>query len=106
MTDSSRRSFVVGASCAAAASICSLSHDERLIQRFIEGNTDAWLEEGCPFHFWLTSPACEVVDVTFAMNLGWASNRCGNCCSKAIAYEGAGMLSNTFAFDIRDVSVA
>ncbi len=24
-------------------------HDERLIQHFIEGNIDAWLEEGCPF---------------------------------------------------------
>jgi hypothetical protein len=50
-------------------------HDERLIQRFIEGNTDAWLEEGCPFHLWLTSPACEILDVTFAMNLGWPKNR-------------------------------
>jgi hypothetical protein len=28
-------------------------HDERLIQHFIAGNTDAWLEEGCPFHLWL-----------------------------------------------------
>ena len=25
---------------------------------------------GVPFHKWLTSPACEVVDVTWAMNLG------------------------------------
>jgi len=23
---------------------------ERLIQRFIEGNTQAWLEEDCPIH--------------------------------------------------------
>ncbi len=38
-------------------------HDERLIQRFIEGNTQAWLDEGCPFHLWLTSPACEILDV-------------------------------------------
>ena len=30
----------------------------------------------------------------------------GSCCSKAIAYGGAGMLSNTFAVVIRDVSVA
>jgi hypothetical protein len=49
-------------------------HDERLIWRFIEGNTDAWLDEGCPFHLWLTSPACEILDVTFAMNLGWVKN--------------------------------
>jgi hypothetical protein len=50
-------------------------HDETLIQRFIEGKTGAWLREGCPFHLWLTSPACEVLDVTFAMNLGWAKTR-------------------------------
>jgi hypothetical protein len=30
----------------------------------------------------------------------------GSCCSKAIAYGGAGMLSNIFAVVIRDVSVA
>jgi hypothetical protein len=60
-------------------------HDERLIQRFIEGNTDAWLEEGCPFHLWLTSPACEILDVTFAMNLGWAKNR--QECSDLIVYQ-------------------
>jgi hypothetical protein len=47
-------------------------HDESVIQRFVEGKTEAWLREGCPFHLWLTSPACEILDVTFAMNLGWA----------------------------------
>ena len=62
-------------------------HDERLIQRFIEGNTDAWLEEGCPFHLWLTSPACEILDVTFAMNLGWAKNR--EECADLIVYQSA-----------------
>jgi hypothetical protein len=60
-------------------------HDERLIQRFIEGNTDAWLEEGCPFHLWLTSPACEILDVTFAMNLGWEKNR--DECAHLIVYQ-------------------
>ena len=60
-------------------------HDERLIQRFIEGNTDAWLEEGCPFHLWLTSPAFEILDVTFAMNLGWAKNR--EECADLIVYQ-------------------
>ena len=60
-------------------------HDERLIQHFIEGNTDAWLEEGCPFHLWLTSPACEILDVTFAMNLGWAQNR--EECADLIVYQ-------------------
>lgn len=62
-------------------------HDERLIQRFIERNTDAWLEEGCPFHLWLTSPACEILDVTFAMNLGWAKNR--EECAELIVYQSA-----------------
>jgi hypothetical protein len=62
-------------------------HDERLIQRFIEGNTDAWLEEGCPFHLWLTSPAFEILDVTFAMNLGWAKNR--EECAHLIVYQSA-----------------
>jgi hypothetical protein len=62
-------------------------HDERLIQRFIEGNTDAWLEEGCPFHLWLTSAAFEILDVTFAMNLGWAKNR--EECAELIVYQSA-----------------
>jgi hypothetical protein len=62
-------------------------HDERLIQRFIEGNTQAWLDEGCPFHVWLTSPACEILDVTFAMNLGWAKNR--EECAELIVYQSA-----------------
>jgi hypothetical protein len=62
-------------------------HDERLIQRFIEGNTDAWLEEGCPFHLWLTSPACEILDVTFAMNLGWAKTK--DECADLIVYQSA-----------------
>jgi hypothetical protein len=62
-------------------------HDERLIERFIEGNTDAWLQEGCPFHLWLTSPAFEILDVTFAMNLGWAEN-CEEC-ADLIVYQSA-----------------
>jgi hypothetical protein len=66
-------------------SICQ--HDERLIQRFIEGNTDAWLEEGCPFHMWLTSPACEILDVTFAMNLSWAKSK--EECADLIVYQSA-----------------
>ena len=32
----------------------------------------AWQRKGVPFHIWLTSPACEILDVTFAMNNGWA----------------------------------
>jgi hypothetical protein len=62
-------------------------HDERLIQRFIEGNTQAWLDEGCPFHLWLTSPAFEILDVTFAMNLGWAKTK--EECADLIVYQSA-----------------
>jgi hypothetical protein len=62
-------------------------HDERLIERFIEGNTQAWLDEGCPFHLWLTSPACEILDVTFAMNLGWARTK--EECADLIVYQSA-----------------
>jgi hypothetical protein len=33
------------------------------------------LTRGLPFHLWLTSPAPEVLDVTFAMGIGWAKIR-------------------------------
>ena len=62
-------------------------HDEGLIQRFVQGRTQAWLSEGCPFHLWLTSPACEILDVTFAMNLGWAKT-CEQC-ADLIVYQSA-----------------
>jgi hypothetical protein len=62
-------------------------HDESLIHRFIEGKTEAWLREGCPFHLWLTSPACEILDVTFAMNLGWAKTR-DECAALVIYRQG------------------
>jgi hypothetical protein len=62
-------------------------HDEQLIQRFIEGKTEVWLHEGCPFHLWLTSPACEILDVTFAMNLGWAKTL--EECADLIVYQSA-----------------
>lgn len=62
-------------------------HDERLIQHFIEGNTDAWLAEGCPFHLWLTSPACEILDVTFAMNLHGTKTK--EECADLVIYQSA-----------------
>ena len=64
-----------------------LQHDDRLIHRFIGGGTQAWLDEGCPFHLWMTSPACEILDVTFAMNCGWAETR--EDCSRLIVYQSA-----------------
>jgi hypothetical protein len=62
-------------------------HDEQLIHRFIEGKSEVWLHEGCPFHLWLTSPACEILDVTFAMNLGWAKTK--EECANLIVYQSA-----------------
>jgi hypothetical protein len=60
-------------------------HDEQLIQHFVEEKSEAWLRNGCPFHLWLTSPACEILDVTFAMNLGWAKTR--EECANLIFYQ-------------------
>jgi len=37
-----------------------------------------------PFHLWLTTPAFEVVDITFAMNFGWAKNR--EECARLVFY--------------------
>jgi hypothetical protein len=62
-------------------------HDEQLIQHFIEEKSEAWLRNGCPFHLWLTSPACEILDVTFAMNLGWAKTK--EDCARLIVYQSA-----------------
>ena len=62
-------------------------HDEETIQRFLREKLDAWSCEGMPFHLWLTSPAYEVIDVTFAMNLGWAKTR--EQCEKLVIYQPA-----------------
>ena len=64
-----------------------LQHDEWLIRRFLKDGREAWLGEGCPFHLWLASPACEIVDVTYAMNLGCAQTR--EQCSDLIVYQSA-----------------
>jgi hypothetical protein len=60
-------------------------HDEDLVARFLALKEDAWLREGLPFHLWLTSPALEILDVTFAMNLGWAKTR--EDCARLIIYQ-------------------
>ena len=67
-------------------------HDDSLIRRFVERKGGAWRREGCPFHLWLTSPACEVLDVTFAMNLGWAKTR--EQCAALIVYQPAGQATS------------
>lgn len=60
-------------------------HDEGIIRRFLKEKVNAWRREGLPFHLWLTSPAFEIVDVTFALNCGWASNR--RECDDLIVYQ-------------------
>ncbi len=62
-------------------------HGDDLIRRFMTEKLSAWQREGVPFHLWLTSPACEILDVTFAMNLGWAKNR--DECARLVIYKSA-----------------
>ena len=62
-------------------------HDEETILRFLREKLAAWSREGMPFHLWLTSPAYEVIDVTFAMNLGWAKTR--EQCEQLVIYQPA-----------------
>jgi hypothetical protein len=60
-------------------------HDQKLIARFLAHREDAWRFEGLPFHIWLTSPALEILDVTFAMNLGWAQTQ--QECARLVIYQ-------------------
>lgn len=62
-------------------------HDEETIRRFLREKFAAWSREGMPFHLWITSPAYEVLDVTFAMNLGWAKTRAQ--CEQLVIYQSA-----------------
>jgi hypothetical protein len=60
-------------------------HDEGLIRRFVENGSQAWLSEGVPFQLWMTSLACEIVDITFAMNTGQSRTR--EECAKRVIYQ-------------------
>jgi hypothetical protein len=62
-------------------------HGDDIIRRFMTEKLSARQREGIPFHLWLTSPACEIVDVTFAMNLGWSRNR--EECARLVIYKSA-----------------
>jgi hypothetical protein len=57
------------------------------IRRYLDDKLAAWHREGVPFHLWLTSPACEVIVVTFAMNMG---SRTRDECARRIIYKTAG----------------
>ena len=67
-------------------------HEESVIRRFLQDKQAAWRREGLPFHLWLTSPAGEVLDVTFSMNLGWANTR--EECDQLIVYQSAQALAS------------
>ena len=60
-------------------------HDEETIRRFMREKFAAWSREGVPFHLWLTSPAYEIIDVTYAMNLGQARTR--EQCEQLVIYQ-------------------
>jgi len=60
-------------------------HDDDLIARFLARKEEAWRREGLQSYIWLTSPALEILDMTFAMNLGWAKSR--DECARLIIYQ-------------------
>ena len=59
--------------------------NEDIIRRYLLLKRLAWQRDGVPFHVWLTSPACEVLDVTWAMNLGTSRTR--DECARRIFYK-------------------
>jgi hypothetical protein len=71
-------------------------HDDDLIRRFIKGGSDEWLKAGFPFHLWLTAMSCEIVDVTFAMNMGHALTRAQ--CARRVVYQSARVLAEDFIY--------
>jgi hypothetical protein len=60
-------------------------HGEERIRQFLREGMTAWRRDGVPFHVWLTSPAFEVLDVTFAMNNGLAQTQ--EECARLIIYK-------------------
>lgn len=62
-----------------------MQHGEDLIQMFLREKLPAWHREGVPFHLWMTSPALEILDVTFALNLGWAKS--AEDCARRVIYQ-------------------
>ena len=62
---------------------------EDTIHRYLTDKEVAWLRDGVPFHIWLTSPALEVLDITWAMNLGISKTR--KECARRIVYKAPGV---------------
>lgn len=58
---------------------------DSIVRRYLADKQVAWVRDGVPFHIWLTTPACEVIDITWAMNLGTATTR--KECAERIFYK-------------------
>jgi hypothetical protein len=71
-------------------------HDEGFIQQFVTDGSDAWIREGCPFHIWLTALSCEVLDVTFAINLCAVHTRAQ--CAEQVVYQSARAVPGEFIY--------
>jgi hypothetical protein len=66
-------------------------HDESLVRGLIDGRSQAWVKEGCPLQ-----PAIEILDITFAMNLGLARTR--EQCARRVIYQPAYLLAEDFIY--------
>jgi hypothetical protein len=53
------------------------------IRRYLRDKDLAWQREGVPFRVWLTSPAFEVLDITFAM----VTSQTREQCAKRLIYK-------------------
>jgi hypothetical protein len=62
-----------------------MQHGEEQIQMFLTEKLTAWYRKPMPFHLWMTSPALEILDVTFALNLGWAES--AEDCAQRVIYQ-------------------
>lgn len=50
-------------------------HGDDLLQRLLRDGVSPFFGKGIPLHAWLTSPACEVLDVTLPTTIaGWTGN--------------------------------
>lgn len=63
----------------------TLRHGDERIQEYLDEKLAAWQRNSVAFHFWLTSPALEVIDATFALNLGRAQTAAE--CGQLVVYQ-------------------
>ena len=64
-----------------------VQHGEERIRMFLTEKWAAWQREGVPFHLPGSSPpsSLEVLDFTFALNLGWATS--AEDCARRVIYQ-------------------